>query len=267
MIHWLLHYFVDELLTETGAFPNSVAVDLGTPINSPGVGFKAGELQILQQPARVISDELQPQSISETFAVSSNTYALAKEPIIDSLLARLVINAAGERVLLSAGTDFTVDYPNRTLTLAANILTTYPDAVSLLVEYKFVGIASLREFEQVFLVEVLGDNFEQAEQLASITAAILLTNQERAKVAFNASEHTQGEYLSRHIMSQYFWQSGEALELGSAQQGYRLSFIVQGHIYSIKGIPEGEYGVIESVHSPGQSTSPGQPINVTPELG
>jgi|GEM_PF-6739422 len=265
MIHQLLTYFVEELLIPGfGSYGQFIAIQVGTPEETTSIGLLAGPLQVSQQVKDVRPNEPQPQPIREAFVFTDDSYTLAKFPIKGSLIAAFVLDQNGKKELLDEGDDFSVDYNAKILTL----IETYDgDAAQLILQYTFIGVVTLREFEQEFIVGIQAASYDEVEEIASLVTTILLTHQQEALEAVNPTNYDLEAYQSVHLLLRYQWLSGELVSLASNKYQYQLRFQVQGQLKSVKTTPDLEYGVIKSVLSPGVEADDDLPVNVEVELG
>jgi hypothetical protein len=202
-----------------------------------------------------------------TSPINMEPYPLGKSPLQGSVLCRLVVSVGQDerRLLLTEGNHFTVDYPQGEITLLPGV--DLSQAKALHVEYSFVGIFTVREFEQEFYIEALAATSVAAESMASLCATVLLTNHDEVLAHFNANAaYSGGDYEAVHSLSQVQWLGGKAYSENNSHR-YRLSFAAKGQLKAIKGNP-GSFGIIQEIRSPGKATDPDtRPVNIEPDLG
>ena len=173
---------------------------------------------------------------------------------------------AKQRVVLVEGRDFTIAYPQATLTLAP----AFPPASQMLLSYTFAGIFTLREFLQDLVIEIYDTTMAAVEQWASLTMGLLFTSHDTLLAAYNAdvpnpppdvtNTYHSGQVVTTHTVTQL--KLLEGLPSPAAIPCHvQLRWTVAGQCKFVKEQVEG-VGVIEQIVSPGQPLAPGVAIDV-----
>lgn len=273
MIHSLLTYCKKTLLIPGfDGYGQAIDIQVGHPTAETDISLLMGPLEVSQQVKDRTSTEPQPQPMRESFVFAGNSYTLAKVPIKGTLMGAFVLDESGKKERLDEGEDFKVDYMAKILTLTPSFFqylteTYHLEEAHILLQYSFVGVVTLREFEQEFTVDIKAATYAEVEKMASLVTTILLTNQQQALAAVNPSAYNLEAYQSIHILHRYHWLGGELVAVTDDKYKYQLSFQVQGQLKSIKATPDMSYDTIKSVLSPGVERDDDWPVNVEVDLG
>ena len=264
MIQNLLNEVISQIQTGlTGTdFSDPNANVLAGPIVSPAqnsrprVAVYFDVLSINQKASEMSSSEPRPQPIEERLSANEVTpqgpYPLAKTPLQGSVLAILIFNEGelGERQqLLVKNKDYTIDYNEQEISFTVDM-----EAVSTIVlKYSFVGVFSIREFKQDFLVDVYESDLAKAEEWAAIASSIIFTNHnELLKAANEADPYIANQYVSTSTVTEIVLISGETI-IPQGDAYFQLRFRVKGQLKSTRAI-EGGFGIIEKIKSIGKDS-------------
>lgn len=277
MIRQLLLKAVDELRTGfAGVFADPTGqIEMG-PISSPDPGerpriaLSLGDLRVSQ----VVNDDGagQPRNLEMRQAIPVNgvapagPYLLAETPLDGTVAVQAIFdaNTVDEyRQELLPMTDFTVDAAGPSVEILADVSL----ASSLLVTYSYVGIATVREFEQGFSVDYFAMADGQVALHMGLVAAILQTRHSALLDHFNftAPSSFSGNGFTNLVTLRRI----NALELVRVETD-ALSDVRFQWQYNVLGAMRmshsnaGAFGIISSIHTRGQ-TGPG--VNVLPNLG
>ncbi len=228
----MLHYLISEIIAlfetqfkrtalSTGPLPESDA-DL------PAIAVYAGTLTAMPGAS---NQPLQPRRVpvAQRFNLSPTSrgpFPLDHRPLKASLSAQVTAPEAAKQMLLEPA-HFSIDRYGQTITFTPEI----PETCSVAVSYDFTGLALVQEVEQALVIEVRGVDNAQAERLASIAAAIVLTASEdlARRAAANTSDPHAGPFRATHTI--------ESIALQSAVPGrerYTLNFTISGQLKMIK---------------------------------
>lgn len=135
-------------------------------------------------------------------------------------------------------------------------------SVLLRVEYSFPGVFTVREFEQTMLVDVHGTDGAEVSMLSSLTAAILLTDQEMLRQQASVAYATGKTVSTTHSLTKLDLAEGvpEATDAGAH---VRLAFRVAGNLRLMREARDG-LAVVEQVGTP--AVIPPAPIALRAEL-
>lgn len=256
-----------------GAVPNPVALHIVTgppPANPrPFLAVYGGDLHMGAQAPDFSSSQPRPMELKEEFPVQAGTpqgpYSLAQTPLKGSALGRLVYDKGGldeRRRLIQENKDFTIDYPNASLQIQADMA----DASHVQLVYFFAGIFFVQEFRQEFFLEVLGPDVSALERLSSLAASVIFTNHDELIAHYNQSNRTvysATQYLSEHWIGRLAWLDNSTVHAGN-NSSVKMRFSVNGQVKHIRA-DAGGFGIIESIRSPGQPATTG--VNISPEMG
>jgi hypothetical protein len=156
--------------------------------------------------------------------------------------------------------NFTVDYQSATILFSFDI----SEASDILLQYSFVGVFVIQEFQQDFLMEVYDNNMADVEKWASLAHAIITTNHDELIANFNFTDTAQyvaNQFLSAHTINRIELITGVP-DASRNEPGLRLTYKVQGQIKLVKEIVGG-FGIIEKIHSPGRISD--HPVDI--EIG
>lgn len=232
----------------------------------PFIAVHQGVLTVNTQVRDTLSSEVRPQRIVEEKIINSENpdtiYSLNQIPLEGSVLCRVIYDL-GERTerqqLLVLGTDYTVDAPNQSILFSFSL----SGASVIRLTYSYAGVFTIREFQQVFFVDVYTDPFEEAERWAALSSTIILTHYNELLEAAHEYQESVSPYVAQRSINQLLWTASEQDRTVSPER-IRLSFQVQGQFAAIKEIP-GDFGIIEKVRSPGVGDA-GFPVDIEPQL-
>ena len=283
MIHKLLHliliYLRESLADAFHVAPDTMAghIALG-PVPSPPpvlpyIALSLGKFTINQHTTDSLASQPRPQPTVQRVAVNAanprGPYALAHTPLAGSMQG-VVIHEPGtlaeQRVAMVEGTDFTIVYPQATLTLAQ----AFPPASQMLLSYSFAGIFTIREFLQDLVIEIYDTTMAAVEQWASLTMGLLFTSHDDLLAAYNAdvpnsppdatNTYHSGQVVTTHTVTQL--KLLEGLPNSAATPCHvQLRWTVAGQCKFVKEQVEG-VGVIEQIVSLGHPPALGVALDV-----
>lgn len=241
-----------------------VAGPTAAPPEPPALVVAAGKLEFASRARDPGPGQPRPQETAERFVVkprvAAGPYRLAQRPLAGSLRARLISDPSGphERARpLIPDDDFKLDPAGAAITLAAR-----PPAGSVLaVSYSVVGIFTVREFQQALSLDIYAATPADAERLAALAAAAILTAHEALIDHYNSGDPTEyrsGPVATRHSLSQIALLGGQPFGVPS---GFQLALLAHGQIRLSR--TAGDVGLIEHVRSPGRG---GAGVDIAPEL-
>ena len=243
----------------------------GPPADTPRpmIAVYGGNFQILSKAGDFSSSQPRPREIAEEFPVDQGTpagpYNLSKIPLTGTAIGQLTYNKGSlnerSRLILEKA-DFTIDYSGGSVTLLVDA----KGASVLRVTYSFPATFFSEDFQQDFFIETLGPDMAVVEKIASLASTILFTNYDELIAGFNTTNPTQystADYLSEHRLGRLNWVDGQTVYAGN-DSSVKMKFSVSSQIIHIRQTVSG-FGLIEKVHSPGSSATPG--INIEPGLG
>jgi len=251
--------------------PNTQVIR-GKPAASPRplIAVYSGSLKSGEQAGDNSSGEPRPMQMREVFPVPGGNplgpYQLAKTPLDGSAIGKLIFDKDGpeeRRQLIIEKKDFSIDYPNAAFTLNANPGT----AGHLLMEYSFPGIFILHDFQQDFFIELVGEDMNALERLASLACTVIFTHHKELVDTYNQTNRTvysATNYLSEHWIGKISWLENTPSEFAETDDVIKMHFKVSGQVKHIRQDVTG-FGIIESIRSPG--THAGAGVNIVPELG
>lgn len=258
-----------------GEIPDPTTHIVLEPVSDPNSGdiplitFAKGELATYQIANELSSSQPRPQSFQQSLAVDTlapqGPYALDQTPLEGSMLLRVVYDkdTLTERSqLFQENKEYTIDYTTGQLTVSKDI----SDASDLLLTYSFVGIFTIKEFQQNFLMTVYSDSTSELEILTSLCLSMISTNHDELLTSYNQTDKTvysANDYVSEHSLSHIQLLKGQ-VDFQNNILKEELHFLVKGQIKSIKTL-SGGFGLIEKVHSPGIISD--HAVDVEPNLG
>lgn len=277
MISLLLAQVVAELRTGfTGVFSNTTTLIETGPVSVPAAGSRphlvVNGLELTLNQA--VNDDVssQPrnlelrQSIPVNVATPAGPYALAQRPLDGTLEVTVVYQpgTVGEYSKpLLPGTDFTVNSAAQNFTVLASLA----GASTLLVVYSYVGLATLREFGQLFSVEYYAANRTMVYQHMGLVSTILQTRHDALLDTFNfsaPSSFTANGYTTTVKLRRINPLKLEQVTTTAISDvRMRWLFETTGVIRMSRSAP-GTFGIISSVHTRGQS---GPGVKIAPNLG
>lgn len=222
--------------------------------------------------------QVRPRDRREAFAVNTNNlegpYVLSQEPLEGTLSCRFTWKQPGDNLegkktrvyprKSDAGDGFVIHYLTKELRLyhAAPLVGT----PTLEVEYTYPAIFTIREFAQTMLLESYSNTPEDAEKWAALAVDILVSNTPEMLDTANSSGnvHSNGNYLTEHLVSQFYPVSGLVERVDNNLFRYTVHFQVQGQVILVRAMTE-TANVIEKIYSPGKRQELG-PISIDANL-
>jgi hypothetical protein len=284
MIHKLLHIILTRLRENLAdafhATPDTVAQHIApgpvippSPPVLPYIALSWGKFTINQHTPDSLTSQPRPQPVSQRMAVDAanphGPYGLAHTPLAGSMQG-VVIQEPGtlaeQRVVLVEGKDFTIAYPQATLTLTP----AFAPASQILLSYTFAGIFTLREFLQDLVIDIYDTTMAAVEQWASLTTGLLLTSHNDLLAAYNAdvpaspadltNTYRSGQVVTTHTITQIKLLEGLP-SLAATPCHLQLRWTVAGQLKLVREQVEG-VGIIEQIVSPGRPPTTGVAIDV-----
>lgn len=244
------------------------------PVPEPGAGdvpliaLSAAGLEMNQNFKDTGSSQPRPQEFRQEIAVNAanpqGPYSLTKTPLQKSTLCKLIFDQGTlteRHASLVEDKDFTIDYGNRTIFFSNDVAS----AGTIALTYSFVGVYMIREFQQVFLVDVYDDDHVEVEKWASLITSMILTNQDELIEHYNVTAKTEyiaNQFLTTHTIDRIHILSGNPNHSGSLFN-IQLRYEVAGQMKLIREIIDG-FGIIEKIHSPGRISE--QPVDIDIDL-
>lgn len=222
--------------------------------------------------------QVRPRERRESFSIDINNiqgpYTLSQEPLEGTLSCRLVWkqpgdNLEGKKTRVyprkgNIGDGFSINYLAKTLRVFhAAPLSGTP---TLEVEYSYPAIFTIREFNQVMVLESYAGTPDEAEKWAALATGILVSNTPALLEATNGSGnvHSNGNYLTEHLISQFHPVDGIMEQVGDNLFRYTVHFHTQGQVIMVRAMTEAA-NVIEKIYSPGKRTEDG-PVTIDANL-
>lgn len=246
----------------TGVITDPANHIVAGPISSPDEGaipmivIYLDKLAIGQNTKETSSSQPRPQEMREEIPVSTSDpqgpYSLSKTPLEKSALCNVIFNKGAlteQSILLSEDKDFTIDYQNSTILFDYDI----SKADNILLRYSFVGIFTIREFEQDFVMDVYDENMADIEKWASLANTMILTNHDELIKNYNftdITEYVANRFICVHTIDRIDFLSGIP-DTSEKSPKFQFRYHVQGQIKPVKEIVEG-FGLIKKIHSPGR---------------
>jgi hypothetical protein len=227
-------------------------VDSSDSSNLPMIVITPGCFTISQQPGENTSNQPRPEEFREKLAVSQEKplgpYILAKTPLQGTFQCQ-VFFAEGtlteKQIWLQEKQDFTINYKTKECNFTYDI----SKAKSILFIYSFVGIFSLRNFEQELFIEVQAASTNELEKLTALIAGSILTHHDQLIEAYNQDPTYKTEYnaASLRILAQLHqiqFLAGNPADTSSIKM--KLKFLVTGQLKATRSISEA-FGIIEKI--------------------
>ncbi|MEO1261091.1 MAG: hypothetical protein AAFZ15_19980 [Bacteroidota bacterium] len=278
MIHNLLTQIISTLrtgfagvLSEPLTQVNEGPIPVPTIEQAPRLGVHMSEVTYLQHHRELSSSKPRPIGLKEELAVNEGNpagpYQLEKTPLDTSVLCKVLFDEGpftGRRLLFVEGKDFTINYQNGQLTFSRDLA----GASTVFLHYSYVGVFTIREFEQTFVLDVYDQQSANTEKWASIATNMILSNHDELLELFNDTNqvtHVANAYLSEHSISQILplTATTEKTDDGNLFKS-QLSFKAIGQIRFVREIVGG-FGLIEKIHSPGKVSSKSVDIDIDVE--
>ena len=270
MIGRLLNHITEILRHELGGdirnpakhiVPGPVADPATTAL--PVIALTPGVLEIPSGTRDASSSQPRPQPFTEEIRVKPDhphgPYALAKTPLSASVQCNLILDKDKldeRRCLLSEGSDFTVDYQQARITFHADIA----KAGSILLRYSFVGVYTVQNFSQDFLIEVYDSTHALTEKWLSLGLSAVLTYHDELLEHYNTTDKTvygAGVLGTAHQLAQI--RSTGCVPAKSKNICWQLSFKASGQLMLTRTVTDG-FNLLERIRSPGKHS--GQAIDI-----
>jgi len=254
----------------TGSLEDSASHIVAGPIPPPAtemlpvIALYAGRMEVGRRAKDAGSSQPRPQEIRQEIIVDAlnpqGPYVLSKTPLEKSVLCKVIFDngALTERqIVLAEQRDFIVDYQN------ADILFSYDlsQADALILTYSFVGVFTIREFQQDFLIDVYDGASAGVEKWASLANAMILTSHDELIKNYNVTDKTEylaNQFISAHTIDRINLLAGIP-DASQTVPKAQFTFQVQGQIKAVKEIVGG-FGLITKIHSPGRISD--QPVDI-----
>jgi hypothetical protein len=227
-------------------------VDSNDSSNLPIIVLTPGCFTISQQPGENTSNQPLPEEFREKLAVSQEKplgpYILAKTPLQRTVHCQ-VFFAEGtlteKQIWLQEKQDFTINYTTK----ECNFIYDISKAESILFIYSFVGIFSLRNFEQELFIEVQAATINELEKLTALIAGSILTYHDQLIEAYNQDPTYKTEYNADSLrilaqLRQIQFLAGNPADTSSIK--ITLKFLVTGQLKATRAISE-DFGIIKKI--------------------
>lgn len=239
----------------------------------PRITLEAGQIDWRQEVMDDTSGQPRNLPARERIAVSVPTpqgpYTLGNRPLVGTVAVVVVHNEGlvtewSEELL--PGTDFSVNVAASQVSIVKPIA----GASALRVAYSFVGNASVRDFEQAFVISIFLDGWTELNRLAGLCSAIVHSRQSLLLEQFNFQSPTlvtANTYFCSVLLSKI---KLEQMTLPPRTSAQAATDIVVELRFSAIGTTRmgvalaGGFGTIEQIHTRGQS---GPGVNIQPSLG
>jgi hypothetical protein len=227
-------------------------VDSNDSSNLPIIVLTPGCFTISQQPGENTSNQPLPEEFREKLAVSQEKplgpYILAQTPLQGTVHCQ-VFFAEGtlteKQIWLQEKQDFTINYTTK----ECNFIYDISKAESILFIYSFVGIFSLRNFEQELFIEVQATSTNELEKLTALIAGSILTNHDDLIESCSQDPTYKTEYNADSLrilaqLRQIQFLAGNPADTSSIK--ITLKFLVTGQLKATRAISE-DFGIIEKI--------------------
>ncbi|WP_239698053.1 hypothetical protein [Microcystis aeruginosa] len=227
-------------------------VDSNDSSSLPIIVLTPGCFTISQQPGENTSNQPRPEEFREKLAVSQEKplgpYILAKTPLQGTVQCQVLFRegtATEEEIWLQEKQDFIINYKTQECNFTYDI----SQAESILLIYSFVGIFSLRNFEQELFIEVQAATINKLEELTALIAGSILTHHDQLIEAYNQDPAYKTEYNADSLrilaqLRQIQFLAGHPADTSSIKM--KLKFLVTGQLKATRAISE-EFGIIEKI--------------------
>jgi hypothetical protein len=227
-------------------------VDSNDSSNLPIIVLTPGCFTISQQPGENTSNQPLPEEFREKLAVSQEKplgpYILAKTPLQGTIQCQVFFGESRlteKQIWLQEKQDFTINYTTK----ECNFIYDISKAESILFIYSFVGIFSLRNFEQELFIEVQAATINELEKLTALIAGSILTYHDQLIEAYNQDPTYKTEYNADSLrilaqLRQIQFLAGNPADTSSIK--ITLKFLVTGQLKATRAISE-DFGIIEKI--------------------
>ncbi len=233
----------------------------------PRLALYMGTTAFEQQYRDQASSQPRPMEMRQTlpFNLGLGPYQLAQTPLDKSMLCKVQFSQAvgGRRRLFQEGKDFTIDYQNARLSFIQE-----PNgAETMSLKYSYVGVFTVREFQQDFFLDIFDDSAAKVENWATLSTAMILSNHDELLNDFNINNplpHIANEFVSEHTLSHVLPINTTVEKLpGSDFFKLQMKFNANGQVKYIR-TQLGGFGIIEKIQSPGVASA--HPVDIDIEL-
>ncbi|MFM8668834.1 MAG: hypothetical protein ACKOCS_07610 [Microcystis sp.] len=227
-------------------------VDSNDSSNLPMIVITPGCFTISQQPGENTSNQPRPEEFREKLAVIQGKplgpYILAKTPLQGTVQCQAFFaegTLTEKQIWLQEKQDFTINYKTQECNFTYDI----SKAKSILFIYSFVGIFSLRNFEQELFIEVQAASTNELEKLTALIAGSILTHHDQLIEAYNQDTTYKTEYNAASLgilaqLRQIQFLAGNPADTSSIKM--KLKFLVTGQLKATRAISE-NFGIIEKL--------------------
>ncbi|MFM7475869.1 MAG: hypothetical protein ACKO2T_09100 [Microcystis aeruginosa] len=227
-------------------------VDSNDSSNLPMIVITPGCFTISQQPGENTSNQPRPEEFREKLAVSQGKplgpYILAKTPLQGTVQCQAFFaegTLTEKQIWLQEKQDFIINYKTQECNFTYDI----SKAKSILFIYSFVGIFSLRNFEQELFIEVQAATPDELEKLTALIAGSILTHHDQLIEAYNQDTTYKTEYNAASLgilaqLRQIQFLAGNPADTSSIKM--KLKFLVTGQLKATRAISE-NFGIIEKI--------------------
>jgi hypothetical protein len=284
MINFLISRMIAQLDADfngTGT-PNIVQGPVNPPTTGlPQIVLSPGKLEMPPPFGDIPPGQMQPRETMDTFpvnTVSADTirgpYTLSQSALGGSVSCRFNWKQAGDDLegkkqrvyprINHQGDGFEIDFATREVDVfyAASL----PGVPTLEVEYNYPAVFTLREFQQILVLETFAANPIDAEKWAALATAVLTSRTSSLLDDANntANFHSSGNYVARSLFNTFYLTDGSLDHPSDNVFRYSLNFNITGQF-----IPERTFTdnveVIRKIFSPGHKGDPGT-INIEVNL-
>ncbi|CCI03453.1 hypothetical protein [Microcystis aeruginosa] len=227
-------------------------VDSNDSSNLPMIVITPGCFTISQQPGENTSNQPRPEEFREKLAVIQGKplgpYILAKTPLQGTVQCQAFFaegTLTEKQIWLQEKQDFIINYKTQECNFTYDI----SKAKSILFIYSFVGIFSLRNFEQELFIEVQAASINELEKLTALIAGSILTHHDQLIEAYNQDTTYKTEYNAASLgilaqLRQIQFLAGNTADTSSIKM--KLKFLVTGQLKATRAISE-NFGIIEKI--------------------
>jgi hypothetical protein len=233
----------------------------------PVIAVYPGKLIWSQSLIETSTSRPRPEEFRQEIAVEAanpqGPYPLVKTPLRGSARGQILFDPGAvteRRMTAIENKEFTIDYQNPAITF--NVDLTEASKVRLI--YSFVGVFTIKEFEQNFLIDIYEADPKLLEQWTSLVTGMILTSHDDLIEQYNLSaktEYVANQFITRHTLGRIHVLEGIPGRQESALKMQLISNAI-GQVTVIKEIVDG-FGLIEKIHSPGRVSE--APVDV--EIG
>lgn len=222
-------------------------VDSNDSSNLPIIVLTPGCFTISQQPGENTSNQPRPEEFREKLAVSQKKplgpYILAKTPLQGTVQCQVFFpegSLTEKQIWLQEKQDFTINYKTQECNFTYDI----SQAESILFIYSFVGIFSLRNFEQELFIEVQAATINELEKLTALIAGSILTHHDQLIDPTYQTEYNADSLRILAQLRQIQFLAGNPADTSPIKM--KLKFLVTGQLKATRTISE-EFGIIEKI--------------------